>query len=492
MTTGTFLRGRIYLGQESFPAGRRTRDDGVEPPSNGLATLLEDRLQLPLGRLKTGTPPRLDGTTIDWDQCEPQESERPPFAFSFLNDAATPRGYIDCYRTNTNLETHKIVMDEAHTLAPPSTTGTGPRYCPSIYKKVERFGDRSSHGVWLEPEGLKTDLVYPNGLSGAYPLEVQERIINSIVGLENAKIVQPGYDVEYDFVDPKSLHHDLQVQVAPGLFLAGQICGTTGYEEAAALGIVAGANAGLFATTDDSKKFILSRRDGYIGVLVDDLVTRGTQEPYRMFTSRAEYRLHLRADNADLRLTPLGHKIGLVDDLRYDRYRHRQDAVSSALKYLDTVRLPVDEWYTALPDLCTPDQRRRPGMIKSAADILKMPRAHLADVEAVGNVTPVPREARDTVAAECKYGAYVDRQDRELENFKRNDQLFIPPDIDYSPSALPALSSEEREKLYHHRPKTFADASSISGITPASLVYLYNHVVSRRQSRRPTAASTTS
>mmetsp|Transcript_10764 Transcript_10764/g.35653 ORF Transcript_10764/g.35653 Transcript_10764/m.35653 type:complete len:511 (+) Transcript_10764:403-1935(+) len=500
------------------------REDGggaglSEPPANALAELLETKLELPLGRLKTGTPPRLDGTTIDWERCERQPSERPPLAFSFLNGEARPRGYVDCYRTNTNEATHKIVAEEARTLAPASTTGVGPRYCPSLYKKVERFPERTSHGVWLEPEGLQTDLVYPNGLSGAYPEEVQLKIVRSIRGLEDAVIVQPGYDVEYDFVDPTTLTHDLQLRAAPGLYLAGQICGTTGYEEAAALGVVAGANAGLSSTCPDDddqrrrrrrdEKFILSRRDGYIGVLVDDLVTRGTTEPYRMFTSRAEHRLHLRADNADLRLTPKAYDVGLVDDERFERCRERQGDVASSLERLSKIRFPAERWYDAVPGLVREEDRKKrtPGSLsKSAADVLKMPRATLADVEkaardlsseveeepsfgddargGAGVLTKVPSAARDTVAAICKYGAYVDRQDRELETFKRNDHLFIPPDIDYSPASLPALSSEEREKLDVCRPKTLADASNISGITPASLVYLYNHVTAPARRRR--------
>jgi len=489
LTTGTFLRGRIYLGLESFPAGRKTREDGHEPPANALAVLLEDRLKLPLGRLKTGTPPRLDGTTINWKVLEPQESETPPFAFSFLNEQGpATQEFITCYRTHTNENTHRIVMEKAHTLAAPSVDGTGPRYCPSIYKKVERFGHRSSHGVWLEPEGLTTDLVYPNGLSGAYPEDVQREIVHSIRGLEDARVVQPGYDVEYDFVDPTSLNHDLQLRKAPGLFLAGQICGTTGYEEAAALGIVAGANAGLASCAKE--RFVLSRRDAYVGVLVDDLVTRGTKEPYRMFTSRAEYRLRLRADNADLRLTPLAARHGLASPERLAKYDARRRNVETSLVALRGLRVPSEKWYAALPELVAdqPTRGKLFGQSKSAAEILQMPRADLTSLERAaaelrGWSHLVPAHARDTVAAECKYGAYLDRQDKDQANLHKR-VVTLPPDIDYSPAALPALSAEEREKLQLHRPKTLADASAISGITPASLVYLYNHVREASKKRR--------
>jgi len=510
LTTGTFLRGRIYLGLESYPAGRHERpseDEAAtsrprtEPAANALANLLENRLQLPLGRLKTGTPPRLDGRTIDWDDCDPQPSENPPFAFSFINETPSPQGFIQCYRTGTNADTHAIVMNEKDTLAPPSTDGTGPRYCPSIYKKVERFGHRSSHGVWLEPEGLNTNLVYPNGLSGAYPLEVQQRIINSIHGLTNARIVQPGYDVEYDFIDPTCMGHDLGLATgrgADGLFFAGQICGTTGYEEAAALGIIAGTNAALLALK--KQRFVLSRRDGYIGVLVDDLVTRGTQEPYRVFTSRAEYRLHLRADNADLRLTPLAYQYGLVSEQRLEICMNRQNIIDRSLNELKSRRFPVSLWYDKVPSLFMEDDDARSkgssvpsGRHKTADEILNMPRATLDAVEvALASFDApyqVPREARDTVAAVCKYGAYLERQEKEYDAYKRNENLLIPPELEYSADTFPALSAEVREKLSLHRPKTFAEASRISGVTPASLVYLHSHVTSRRNGGGQVASS---
>lgn len=478
ITTGTFLRGRCYVGHDSYEAGRHTRDGGTEAPSEGLAKTLEITLGLPLGRLKTGTPPRLAANSIDWDKCMPQPSET-PFAFSFANQAKTERPLIQCYRTSTNEGTHDIVRGAATTLASPSTTGIGPRYCPSIYKKVERFSDRSSHGVWLEPEGLESDLVYPNGLSGAFPLEVQQRIVHSIVGLERAEIVQAGYDVEYDFVDPTSLNHDLGVRNCRGLYLAGQICGTTGYEEAAALGLMAGANAALASL--GRPRFVLGRDDAYVGVLVDDLVTRGTQEPYRMFTSRAEYRLHLRADNADLRLGRKAWEHGLLDDRRYALVETRDSAVRSSLHQLEACKLSVEVWGSRVDFAASASPT--PGVKKSAAKVLAMPNANigvvLSALHDLGYPVQVPSDVRDTVAAICKYEAYISRQRQEVQVYKRNQELCIPPDLSYDADALPALSAEEREKLNSQRPKTFAEAASISGITPASLVYLYNHVASR-------------
>ena len=512
ITTGTFLRGTIWLGQESRPAGRFTRRDDakggaygdaeVEPPSTGLARTLEVDLGLPLDRLKTGTPPRLDGRTIDWDRCVAQPSEDPRFAFSYVGDAGgggKARRTVTCARTATNEGTHDIVRAKAHTLAPPSVSGVGPRYCPSLYKKVERFGERSSHVVWLEPEGLDTDLVYPNGLSGAFPLDVQEEIIHSIAGLEDAVIVQPGYDVEYDYVDPRSLDHGLGVKCATGLHLAGQICGTTGYEEAAALGVIAGVNAALSAfdrglAPSARRRFVVGRDEGYVGVLVDDLVTRGTMEPYRMFTSRAEYRLALRADNADLRLTRKAAREvpGLVEADRLAACLRRAAAVDAAKARCDALKFAPDAW---APKFLTDDEPNRDDHAKrahkSASQILAMPHATLDAVldlaKEAGHDLHVDDDAKDTVAALCKYSAYLDRMNRDVAAYKRNDNTKIPPDLDYSAANLPALSAEEREKLGAARPNTFAEAATISGVTPASLVYLFNFVSNNHGAKKSPA-----
>mmetsp|Transcript_5435 Transcript_5435/g.15237 ORF Transcript_5435/g.15237 Transcript_5435/m.15237 type:complete len:670 (-) Transcript_5435:11-2020(-) len=491
ITTGTFLRGKIFVGSESFPAGRYVRDDPytatTEPPSCGLAKTLEVDLALPLSRLKTGTPPRLDGRTIDWDKCVEQPSEEAQ-PFSYFNDQRKDRKTVKCFRTATNQKTHDIVRDYVHTLAPTTTDGVGPRYCPSLHKKVERFSERDSHVVWLEPEGLETDLVYPNGLSGAWPRDVQEKIVRSIVGLERAEIVQPGYDVEYDFVDPRSLDHGLGVRNVVGLHLAGQICGTTGYEEAAALGIVAGANAALSALDRDlplenRRRFVVGRDQGYIGVLVDDLVTRGTMEPYRMFTSRAEYRLHLRADNADLRLTEKGAEVGLVESGRLDKCLERSKLVDDGVQHLDSLRFAPEAWGAFFLEGAEAerDAKRRPH--KTASELLAMPHADFDKLKAFcaeQNVDlNVAADAEDTVAAQCKYAAYLTRQKRDMDNYRKHDATKIPADLDYSEANLPALSAEEREKLVAARPRTFAEAGAISGLTPASLVYLYQHVSSR-------------
>ncbi|KAJ1451399.1 glucose inhibited division protein A-domain-containing protein [Pelagophyceae sp. CCMP2097] len=499
ITTGTFLRGRCYIGHDSYAAGRHVREsenNDVEPPSVGLALTLEETLKLPLSRLKTGTPPRLDGKTIDWARCIPQPSE-PPFRFSYLGseapeeltsfkDSPSEKQLISCYRTATNEGTHDLVRKYAHTLAPPSMTGNGPRYCPSLYKKVERFGERSSHVVWLEPEGLTTDLVYPNGLSGAFPQYVQQEIINSIVGMEGAKIVVPGYDVEYDFVDPRALDHTLAVKTAPGLYCAGQIIGTTGYEEAAALGVIAGANAALHLLKGE--RFVVGRDEGYIGVLVDDLVTQGTLEPYRMFTSRAEYRLSLRADNADLRLTHKAAAVGLVGARRDAICTLREAKVDAALREATGVRLSATDWYCELD--FPPQKRAEDGRKKTAVEVLSMPHATLETVEAaasrLGHVFVVEPDARDTVEALAKYGAYLERQDRDMEAYRKSGDVRIPPDLDYR--AIASLSNEEKEKLERLRPNTFADAAKISGVTPTSLVYLYQLISTTQYKRLPRPA----
>ncbi len=542
ITTGTFLRGVLMLGKERYAGGRHLRDsEEVEPPSVGLAQTLA-RFNFPLGRLKTGTPPRLDGNTINWDACTIQPSENPAVPFShirqFLGEQpplVEKNTLINCYKSSTNDLTHKLVMEYAHLLPEYDGfdgKGNGPRYCPSIFKKVERFPDRTSHNSFLEPEGLNTNIVYPNGMSGPYPPEIQLKIMRTMIGLENVEIIRPGYDVEYDFVNPQSLTHTLETKTISGLFLAGQICGTTGYEEAAAQGIVAGANAGRAAVAasvggkDAAAPFILGRDEGYIGVLIDDLVTRGTQEPYRMFTSRAEYRISLRADNADLRLTRKGVEYGLVQDKeRIASVEAREMLVEDRVNDLKKFKLFVTEWAerddgdTMGGDAMNREGRQ--GHKKSAEEVLGMPHVTLSAVEKIIKdvqmkerekaltaaadaelsseqheiptvMEPSPPSIYDTVEATIKYKSYVTRQHKDMESWRRSQGVRIPPDLEYDHASLPTLSKEELEKLSKIRPATFAEASQISGITPQSLVFLYHQVMKRnkgRDNQRATALS---
>lgn len=525
ITTGTFLRGVLMMGHDRYAGGRHLRDsEQVEPPSTGLAETLA-RFHFPLSRLKTGTPARIDGKTIDWDSCAIQPSDRPAQAFSYLlqfRDEQPPciaaNQVIDCYQTATNEETHKLVMQYEHLLPiydGLDGKGNGPRYCPSIYKKVQRFPDRLGHNCFLEPEGLNTDIVYPNGMSGPYPPEIQQKILRTMKGLGAVEIVRPGYDVEYDFVNPVSLTHTLETKKIGGLYLAGQICGTTGYEEAAAQGIVAGANAGrasVAASTNEKPPvpFVIGRDEGYIGVLIDDLVTRGTSEPYRMFTSRAEYRISLRADNADLRLTRKGMEHGLVhDEERIAALDAREFLIEDRLDQLRNFDMKVTDWAArGGNDLMGGAQlSKKPGQKKTAEEILGMPHVTLNDVEDI--IINVQREAKsrgplgddedddkviipmtpslpavyDTVEASVKYQSYVRRQHKDMASWRRAQGLRIPPDVVYDRINLPTLSLEELEKLNAVRPASFAEASQISGMTPQSLVYLYHNVM-RRNKRR--------
>ena len=537
ITTGTFLRGVLMIGKERYSGGRHLRDsEAVEPPSVGLAKTLE-RFGFELNRLKTGTPARLDGNTIDWDACVPQPSEYPCIPFSYVrqvNGLMVPNAdrLITCHKSSTNSVTHDLVMKFAHTLPDYDGLdgkGNGPRYCPSLFKKVERFPDRQSHNSFLEPEGLNTHIVYPNGMSGPYPEEIQLKILRTMTGLGAVEIVRPGYDVEYDFVNPQSLTHTLETKKIGGLYLAGQICGTTGYEEAAAQGVVAGANAGkaAFCASNGMKApspFVLGRDEAYIGVLIDDLVTRGTSEPYRMFTSRSEYRISLRADNADFRLTQKAHDFGLVvDEERMEALFTREDELDRSIERLRSVRLFVDEWATREikmkensdnqnTDLymggSATGRKGNQGKMKTGEEVLKMPHVTLQDVERIMKdvinenesdfdvdndkvessihedvSTFTSSHSYDTVEATVKYSSYLGRQERDMESWRKAQGLKIPGDIVYSHSVFPTLSSEEIEKLDRIRPVTFADASNISGLTPQSLVYLYNFVSKRGQFR---------
>ena len=516
ITTGTFLRGVLLLGHDRYSGGRHLRDsEQVEPPSVGLAKTLE-RFQFPLGRMKTGTPPRLDGTTINWDILQKQPTDDPAIPFSHLLQFSGKQPpniqagrTITCYQSATNDKTHELVMEYEHLLPQydgMDGAGNGPRYCPSIYKKVLRFPERDSHNCFLEPEGLATDVVYPNGMSGPYPEEIQLKIMRSMIGLEKVEIVRPGYDVEYDYVDPTSLTHTLETKKIAGLYLAGQICGTTGYEEAAAQGIVAGANAGKKAT-GSMTPFIIGRDEGYIGVLVDDLVTRGTTEPYRMFTSRAEYRISLRADNADLRLTRKGMEHGLVtDESRMAAMEAREILIDDRIEKLNAFSLKVTEWVERGDESMGGAQMAKKTNRKTAVEILTMPHVTLKAVEAIMQAVneeeravdetiekfvPTSVSVFDTVEAAITYQNYERRQHKDMESWRRAQGFRIPPDVIYDHANLPTLSAEELEKLRAIRPNTFAEASQISGMTPESLVYIYNHVIrrSKRRERREAAAA---
>lgn len=470
LTTGTFLRGIIHQGETQVPAGRVG-----EAPSVGLALSLE-KLKLPLGRLKTGTPARLDGRTINWAILEEQKGDDPPRPFSFLNREITvPQ--ISCYMTYTSEKTHQIIRDNI-SRAPMYSgqiTSRGPRYCPSIEDKIMRFADKERHQIFLEPEGLDDPTVYPNGISTSLPVDVQDAIIRSIPGLENVQVFQYGYAIEYDFCDPRDLTPALESKSAPGLFLAGQINGTTGYEEAGAQGLMAGINAALRAGTENISRetgfvpFVLDRAEAYIGVMIDDLISRGAPEPYRMFTSRAEYRLKLRADNADQRLTDRGIEIGCVGTERQSIWGQKKSDLASARHMMESLKKSPNELAEFGVSV------NMDGVRRTVFDLIKVPDITWPDLVRVWpELSTIPNELVDQIRIDSTYAGYLDRQEIDIAAFRKDEGLLLPPDLDYS--EIGSLSTEIRQKLTAARPSTLGAASRISGVTPAAMIALLRHV----------------
>ena len=470
LTVGTFLAGKIHVGLESHEGGR-----AGDPPSNTLAKRLRE-LPFTVDRLKTGTPPRIDGRTIDYSVLEEQPGDEPVPVFSFMGDVSQHPQQISCHITHTNEQTHDIIRGgmERSPMFTGIIEGTGPRYCPSIEDKVVRFADKNSHQIFVEPEGLTTHEVYPNGISTSLPFDVQHQLVRSMKGFENAHITRPGYAIEYDYFDPRDLKPSLETKHIGALFFAGQINGTTGYEEAAAQGLIAGLNAALYAHQQES--WSPKRDEAYIGVLIDDLITRGTQEPYRMFTSRAEYRLLLREDNADLRLTETGRKLGLVNDGRWEAFSKKRDAIAAEQQRLHATFVRPEQYDPQLLKEVLGDNLSREARL---SELLKRPNVSYQDLVALtdNKDSVVDVAVAEQVEIQAKYEGYITRQKAEIERHRKNETLKLPDGLDYS--QVSGLSNEVKQKLQKHRPDTVGQASRISGITPAAISLLLIHLKKR-------------
>ncbi|WP_345841694.1 tRNA uridine-5-carboxymethylaminomethyl(34) synthesis enzyme MnmG [Shewanella algae] len=475
LTAGTFLGGKIHIGLENYSGGR-----AGDPPAIALAHRLKE-LPIRVGRLKTGTPPRIDARSVDFQQMTEQQGDNPLPVMSFIGDVSQHPQQISCYITHTNEKTHEIIRGglDRSPMYSGVIEGIGPRYCPSIEDKIHRFADKSSHQIFIEPEGLNTNELYPNGISTSLPFDVQIALVRSIKGMENAEIMRPGYAIEYDYFDPRDLKNSLETKTIDGLFFAGQINGTTGYEEAGAQGLLAGMNAALQVQGKDA--WAPRRDQAYLGVLVDDLSTLGTKEPYRMFTSRAEYRLLLREDNADLRLTEKGRELGLVDDQRWAKFSAKVEAIESELQRLRSqwihVNSPLVEALN--PHLNTPISREA-----SFEELLRRPELDYDKLMGIEGFGPglEDRQAAEQVQIQVKYAGYIQRQQEEIAKAQRNENTGLPLELDYN--EVPGLSNEVIAKLNAHKPETIGQASRISGVTPAAISILLVHLKKRGLLRR--------